>query len=135
MYEISRYVDVNEIGTAVLLEELAKCEKKDIQFILAQAGASMEKAHTAKIPEIFFNPNRGHMISLIEAFGIFWILMVILLHSIPTPSNLPPQPGSIYAATNTTGNACNYSLFIKKKKKVYRAQFYDFKMFMARGNH
>ena len=54
MYEVSRYVDVNETGTAVLLEELANSKGHNIQFILASSRSIYgEGAYRSKNGEIF----------------------------------------------------------------------------------
>ena len=115
MYEISRYVDVNEIGTAVLLEELAKCEKKDIQFILASSRSIYGEGAYRQNNGDIFQPQPRSYDQLNRGIWDFLDIDGNVASPIPTPSNLSPQPGSIYAATKLlTGNACNYSLFIKR---------------------
>jgi len=99
MYEISRYVDVNEIGTAVLLEELAKCEKKDIQFILASSRSIYGEGAYRQNNGDIFQPQPRSYDQLNRGIWDFLDIDGNIASPIPTPSNLSPQPGSIYAAT------------------------------------
>lgn len=99
MYEIGRYVDVNEMGTAVLLEELARSSKDDVQFVLASSRSIYgEGAYSSKNGEIF-QPNSRTYDQLNEGIWDFLDNDGNVVAPIPTPSNLQPKPGSIYAAT------------------------------------
>lgn len=99
MYEIGRYVDVNEIGTAVLLEELAKCGKKDIQFILASSRSIYGEGAYRQTNGDIFQPQPRSYDQLSAGIWDFLDIDGNVASPISTPSNLPPQPGSIYAAT------------------------------------
>jgi dTDP-L-rhamnose 4-epimerase len=97
--EISRYCDVNVIGTALLVEELKRRASHLERFVLASSRAVYgEGAHRdhagnlvvpeARIPERLqrkdFQPQDGDGDKLIPE---------------PTPETFPPHPSSIYAAT------------------------------------
>ena len=98
MYEISRYVDVNEMGTAVLFEELAKSNNR-VQFILASSRSIYgEGAYRSKNGDIF-QPDSRTYDQLHEGIWDFLDIDGNTVTPIATPSNLQPKPGSIYAAT------------------------------------
>ena len=99
MYEVSRYVDVNENGTAVLLEELAQNKRHDIQFILASSRSIYgEGAYHLKNGEIFQPQSRTYD-HLNQGIWDFLDADDNVMKPAPTPESLPPRPSSIYAAT------------------------------------
>ncbi len=99
MYEISRYVDVNEMGTAVLLQELALLKKKNVQFILASSRSIYgEGAYRSKNGDMLQPLTRSYD-HLNQGIWDFLDADGNVVDPVPTPSSLPAQPGSIYAAT------------------------------------
>lgn len=99
MYEVRRYVDVNETGTAVLLEELAHSKGHNIQFILASSRSIYgEGAYHSKNGDIFQPPSRTYD-QLNQGIWDFLDANGNVMKPVPTPEYLPPKPGSIYAST------------------------------------
>lgn len=104
MYQISRYVSVNEMGTAALLEGLAKCQQRPKKFILASSrsvygeGAYQDPDQTDKIlhprPRTLSQLKEGHWEHL-SAKGEPLI-------PVPSPESLSFAPGSVYAATKAS---------------------------------
>lgn len=104
MYQVRGYVDVNEMGTAALVEALAKVEKRPHRIILASSrsvygeGAYVDPA----APDRIVQPQprtpeqlAAHSWELQGADGKE-------LAPIPTPETLPFAPGSVYAATKAS---------------------------------
>ena len=115
MYEISRYVDVNEIGTAVLLEELAKCEKKDIQFILASSRSIYGEGAYRQNNGDIFQPQPRSYDQLNRGIWDFLDIDGNVASPIPTPIKSFSSAWLYLCGYKIlTGNACNYSLFIKR---------------------
>lgn len=104
MYRIAHYVSVNDLGTAALLEAIAKCAHRPKHVIVASSrsvygeGAYVSQRDPEKIvqpkPRTRFDLDSGRWEPL-DAVGI-------PLKAIPTPENLPFAPGSVYAATKAS---------------------------------
>lgn len=104
MYRISHYVNVNVMGTAALLEAIAKCGKRPKQVILASSrsvygeGAYVSRRDPSKIiqpkPRSRQDLDSGKWEPMDnEGFA---------LQAVPTPEVLSFAPGSIYASTKAS---------------------------------
>ncbi len=101
MYKIAQYVDVNEMGTASLLEALSKATRRKRRLVLASSrsiygeGAYVDSAFPAKI----IHPNSRSAEQLQRGDWNFVGANGKELTPVPTAEDLPAKPGSIYAAT------------------------------------
>lgn len=101
MYRIQDYVSVNELGTAALLEAIAKCTRRPGQLILASSRSVYGEGayESSSAPGVLVQPaSRGK--AQLEAGD--WEprdAKGSVLRLVPTPENLPFAPGSVYAAT------------------------------------
>jgi dTDP-L-rhamnose 4-epimerase len=104
MYKIREYVDVNEMGTASLLEAIAACSKRPARIILASSrsvygeGAYIDPRRPDEVVQpLPRTPQQlaDHRWELCAADGG-------PLQPIPTPESLPFAPGSVYAATKAS---------------------------------
>lgn len=129
MYQISHYVRVNELGTAALLEGIAKCQNRPAKVILASSRSIYgEGAYRLKSdPEKMYQPSprtkeqlQNHQWELVGSKGE-------ALELIPTPESIPPSPGSVYAATkfsqemllNSAASALGFTSIIFRFQNVY----------------
>lgn len=98
MYEISKYVDVNENGTAALLEYLLKFNKKNFRIVLTSSRSIYGEGAYINNKNDLIHPESRSLKQLEENKWDMFIGQE-KLKPIPTPETLPPKPGSIYAAT------------------------------------
>ncbi len=99
MYQIRQYVNVNEIGTATLLEAIAKSQKKDIQLVLASSRSIYGEGAYRSSSGTIVQPQPRSYEQLSEGVWEIKDRLGVSLEPIATSSNLPAKPGSIYAAT------------------------------------
>jgi len=99
MYRISNYVRTNELGTAALLEGVAKCGHRPKKIILASSRSIYgEGAYRSRTTQKIFQPaSRGK--AQLEAKQWEHIFPNEAVDAVATPESLSPRPGSIYAAT------------------------------------
>ena len=101
MYRIRHYVGVNELGTAALLETLAKCDRRPSRLILASSRSVYgEGAYVdPREPDRILQPSSRTPAQLASGS---WELQAgdgHTLEPIATPEDLAFAPGSVYAAT------------------------------------
>lgn len=129
MYQIQRYVDVNERGTAALLEAIARCTNRPRKVILTSSrsvygeGAFVDAAGAIvqPVPRTREQLDANHWEPR-DATGA-------PLRAIATPETLPFAPGSIYAATkasqelllNAASQALNFDAITLRLQNVYGA--------------
>lgn len=100
MYECCRYVSVNDLGTATLVEALVK-EKHHVKKIILTSSRAVygECAYRNSQGEVIVPPAR----TAVDMAAGLWepqdIRLKQALVSIPTPVNLPISPASIYGVT------------------------------------
>lgn len=104
MYRIAHYVSVNDMGTAALLEAIAKCTHRPKQLIVASSrsvygeGAYVSERDPGRIVQPK-SRTRAHLDSgcwePLDSDGTPLI-------AVPTPESLPFAPGSVYAATKAS---------------------------------
>lgn len=101
MYRIAHYVDVNEMGTAALLEAIARCERRPRKLVLASSRAIYgEGAYVdPRQPDHILHPDPRTAEQLARGEWAFRADDGTELNPTPTPEWLPPKPGSVYAAT------------------------------------
>lgn len=104
MYRIRHYVSVNELGTAALLEALAKCDRKPKRLILASSRSVYgEGAYVdPREPERILQPESRSPDQLARHE---WELLSHdgqPLTPVATPEDLAFAPGSVYAATKAS---------------------------------
>lgn len=104
MYRIAHYVSVNELGTASLLEAIAKCKRRPQKVIVASSRSVYgEGAYVSeRAPEQIIQPKPRARAQLdlgrwepLDADGV-------PLRAVATPESLPFAPGSVYAATKAS---------------------------------
>ena len=115
MYQIKKYVKVNETGTAILLEAILKSKNKGQQIVLASSRSIYgEGAYELKDGNVF-QPDPRTSKQLENRLWDFYDEDGDILKTIPTPSTLPVKPGSIYAATKFSQEML-FSVFSKAQK-------------------
>lgn len=104
MYQIAHYVGVNDLGTAALLEALAKCPRKPRQIVLASSRSVYgEGAYvSAQEPHTMIQPAPRTRAQLDAAEWEPHDAQGRPLQAIATPETLPFAPGSVYAATKAS---------------------------------
>lgn len=101
MYEVRKYVGVNDGGTAALLEAIGKCSHRPRRLILASSRSVYgEGAYvSAAAPTAVIQPAPRTREQLLAGQ---WEIIADdgePLKPVPTPETLPFAPGSVYAAT------------------------------------
>ncbi len=99
MYEIERYVSVNSVGAAVLLEEIVE-RRAHIRKVLVASSMSIygEGAYRDRAGQLVFPRLRGEA----QLLARRWELEAAdgaLLVPVPTPESKPLHPTSVYAVT------------------------------------
>lgn len=129
MYQIQRYVGVNELGTAALLEAIARCERKPRLVVLASSrsvygeGAYEDPARPGELRQPL--PRTASQLAAHR-----WDHMAEsgqILKAVPTPEALPFVPGSVYAASKaaqemllmSAASAMNVRCAILRFQNVY----------------
>lgn len=129
MYRIADYVDVNEGGTAALLEAIGHWRIKPSKVILASSrsvygeGAYIDPAR----PDILIQPEARSKAQLDNGVWEFQSANDQPLQAVPTPETLPFAPGSVYAATKASqelllrsaGHAMGFKPVIFRFQNVY----------------
>ncbi|RKE85554.1 NAD-dependent epimerase/dehydratase family protein [Rhizobium sp. AG855] len=100
MYQIAEYVDVNGMGTAALLEALAKLQKRPARVILASSRSIYgEGAYEAPSrPGQLIHP-RGRTREQLAAGNWDFSENGEILQAVATPEHFAAKPSSVYAAT------------------------------------
>lgn len=101
MYRMQGYVSVNDLGTAALLEAVAKCTRRPTQLVLASSRSVYgEGAYvSASAPTVLVQPGSRPKAQLDAAQWEPLDAQGRVLMPVPTPETLPFAPGSVYAAT------------------------------------
>ncbi len=129
MYRIADYVSVNELGTATLLEAMAKCSNRPKHVILASSrsvygeGAYEPQARPGSIVQ----PPPRSKEQLAAGQWDHRDADGSQLRPVPTPEDLPFAPGSVYAATKaaqellvrSASEALGYRSTIFRLQNVY----------------
>ena len=103
MYEISDYVKVNELGTAVLLEALSsRVRVKRVKLILASSRSIYGEGLYEDAAGSVYHPEPRSKENLSRKVFDFYNEAGSLLRSIATPEDCAAKPGSIYAASKYT---------------------------------
>ena len=111
MYEIEKYVSVNEMGTANLLQALSNSAAKPRKLILASSRSVYgEGAYRHSVTGEVVQPQPRSAKELLEQK---WELRAkedgAPLEAFATPENLPFLPGSVYAATKAAQELLLYT--------------------------
>ena len=129
MYRIADYVDVNEGGTAALLEAISQWSTKPSKVILASSrsvygeGAYIDPAR----PDKLIQPEARSKAQLNEGVWEFQSVDGQPLQAVATPEALPFAPNSVYAATKASqelllrsaGHAMGFKPVIFRFQNVY----------------
>lgn len=101
MYQIRHYVDVNEMGTAALLEAIGKCQRRPRHVVLASSRSIYgEGAYSVDgKPGPLIQPSPRSRGQLAAARWDHLDENGTPLRPVPTPESMSPAPGSVYAAT------------------------------------
>ena len=104
MYQIAHYVGVNELGTAALLESIAKCRVGPRQVILASSRSVYGEGayRSPRAPTHIVQPAPRTREQLVAGVWQPLGLDGEPLEALPTPESLPFAPGSVYAATKAS---------------------------------
>lgn len=104
MYRIVDYVSVNEVGTAALLEAIAKCERRPRRIVLASSrsvygeGAYVSPQASDRLVQPATRTKEQLLAGKWELVGADGME----LRAVATPETLPFAPGSVYAATKAS---------------------------------
>ncbi len=98
MYEITRYMDANTMGTANLLEILTH-NRNSVQKLVVASSMSVygEGAYRSQSGELHYPPLRPPEILAMRKWDTFSIESGEVLEPVPTDENKPLHPTSIYA--------------------------------------
>ncbi|WP_120716812.1 NAD-dependent epimerase/dehydratase family protein [Tsuneonella amylolytica] len=101
MYRIRHYVSVNEMGTAALLEALAKCERRPSRLILASSRSVYGEGAYAdpRDPGRIVQPASRTPAQLAAGEWEFRTADGHPLEAVPTREDIAFAPGSVYAAS------------------------------------
>ncbi|WP_082221394.1 NAD-dependent epimerase/dehydratase family protein [Herbaspirillum chlorophenolicum] len=104
MYRIAEYVSVNELGTATLLQAIAKCTVKPRQVILASSRSVYgEGAYVSESnPEHILQPAPRTKEQMLKGIWEPTDNRGANLKAVATPESLAFAPGSVYAATKAS---------------------------------
>lgn len=104
MYKIADYVSVNELGTAALLEAIARCSRRPTRVVLASSRSVYgEGAYEAvDAPGTLIQPTARSKEQMLAGKWEPRDASGRELRPLPTPESLPYAPGSIYAATKAS---------------------------------
>lgn len=104
MYRIAHYVSVNELGTAALLEAIAKCNKRPAQIVVASSRSVYgEGAYVSpKAPDRLLQPAPRTRAQLDRSQWEPLDSDGVPLQAVATPETLAFAPGSVYAATKAS---------------------------------
>lgn len=129
MYKIADYVSVNELGTASLLEAIARCSRRPARVVLTSSRSVYgEGAYEAvDAPGKLVQPASRSKEQLLAGQWEPLDAAGRPLRSVPTPETLPFAPGSIYAATkasqelllNAAASALGFHSTILRLQNVY----------------
>lgn len=112
MYEIRRYVDINELGTAVILECIGELKNKCLDVVLTSSRSIYgEGEYTDDKSDVFY-PAPRLLSQLSRSDWDFKSDTGELLQPVPHNENTNFSPGSIYASTKISqellvGVACS----------------------------
>lgn len=127
MYEVSRYVDVNDHGTACLLQALIECGRP-VHVVLASSRAIYgEGLYRCERCGEVSPPPRDPTALEQGAWEPMCPLCGGALHSVATHEAAPPKPGSVYAVTKLAqehlsqviGTAYGLSVIVLRYFNVY----------------
>lgn len=100
MYDIRHYVEVNVVGTAVLLETLAKRRQALQRVVLASSRAVYgEGTHHCPVHGTLYPPVRQRADLEQGRFAVFCPQCATPLTAVPTAEERPLHPVSVYALT------------------------------------
>src|SRR3712207_2928141 len=95
MYQIEHYTSVNDLGTAILLEELA--ERADVRRLLVASSMSIYGEGLARAGERFHEPEERSLEQLKAGHWELRLPTGEVLEPVPTPEAKRPALSSIYA--------------------------------------
>lgn len=104
MYQMRHYVSVNDLGTAALLEALARCERRPARLVLASSrsvygeGAYVDPREPGRI----IHPASRTPAQLASGAWEFTAADGHPINAIATPEEMAFAPGSVYAATKAS---------------------------------
>lgn len=99
MYEVERYVSVNEVGTAVLLECIGQTKGKVTDLMLASSRSIYGEGAYLGDDGVIYQPASRSFTDLSNGEFEYNFYKGTNIKPIATPESLPQDPGSIYAAT------------------------------------
>lgn len=127
MYEITKYISVNEIGTANILEAISKQNVKPKKFILSSSRSIYGEGAYMNSSKEIFHPETRTLEDLNENKWNFKSEKFEDLYPIPTPISFTAKPASVYAATKLaqenlvkiSGQALKMDIAILRFQNVY----------------
>ena len=104
MYRIAEYVGANDLGTASLLEGIAKCTRRPARVVLASSRSVYgEGAYVSTdAPDRILQPASRSKVQLEEGRWELSDSNGATLCPVPTPESMAFAPGSVYAATKAS---------------------------------
>src|SRR5215213_3792738 len=132
MYQVKRFVRVNDLGTAVLLEELI-ARREQIKKLVVASSMSIygEGPYRCEVCEVTSFPNLRPMSAMSAKKWEFDCEKCgSLLTSLPTPEDKPLNPTSVYAVGKQVQE--QYSLIIGRAYKIPTVAFRYFNVYGPR---
>ena len=98
MYDIRRYVNDNELGTAALLEAISKAVNKPKKIVLSSSRSIYGEGAYLNKDGVMVQP-KGRSKEQLDAGAWDFTVNGEVLVKAPTPESIDPAPASVYAAT------------------------------------
>jgi dTDP-L-rhamnose 4-epimerase len=98
MYDIRRYVNDNELGTAALLEAVSKALNKPQKIVLSSSRSIYGEGAYLNKDGVMVQPKGRSKEQLDAEVWDFTVNGEVLIKA-PTPESIDPAPASVYAAT------------------------------------
>jgi dTDP-L-rhamnose 4-epimerase len=132
MYQVRRFVTGNDLGTAVLLEELIKRREQVKKFIVASSMSLYGEGpyRCEKCAKTFFPDLRSHEAMAANQWEFPCPDCREIMTALPTPEDKPLNPTSVYAVGKEVQE--QYSMIIGRAYKIPTVAFRYFNVYGPR---
>lgn len=124
MYKMAQYVSVNDLGTAQMLEALARCTSRPRRIVLASSRSVYGEGAYRTSDGTLVQPDPRTPANLAKSQWEPHDETGTPLTPVATPEDLPYHPGSVYAATKAAQELLlqSASLGVNAKTCIFRFQ-------------
>ena len=132
MYQVRRFVTGNDLGTAVLLEELIKRRQQVKKLVVASSMSLYGEGpyRCASCDKTFFPDLRSHDAMAANQWEFPCPVCGAIMTALPTPEDKPLNPTSVYAVGKEVQE--QYSLIIGRAYKIPTVAFRYFNVYGPR---